>query len=109
GKPGDGADAVGAAEKLCPGARLEEKTFTASGKDGKCRQALRALFQTDAFTSHELDLTFEVPPLQAQLQGFGLPKALTAKYSGAGLVLSGSASAAEHRQALWTVFKKSAG
>jgi hypothetical protein len=108
-KPLDGAEALAAAKKACPGSKLEEKTLTSSVNTEKCRQAMLALFQTDAFSSHDLDLTFEVTVLQSQLQAMKLPRGVAAKYSGAGLILEGSPTPTEHRQALWELFRRSAG
>ena len=45
----------------------------------RCR-ALLALFQTDAFAARDLDLTFDVPMLQAQLRD--MARALDAAASG---------------------------
>ena len=73
--------------------------------DDRCRRALLPLLQGDAWRARELELTFEVPALQAQLRAVqeGLRKeglaALSVRYVGAGLVLSGKATDAEHRLA----------
>jgi hypothetical protein len=82
--------------------------------DDKCRTALLTALANDSFLAKELDLTFEPVVLQAQLKSmeaaFAAAKVkIAARYEGASLILSGSVSAAEHRKALWEVFRRSAG
>lgn len=76
-----------------------------------CLDALRVLFQGDGFVVRDLGLTYSGEVLQAQLKRVqaALPKGVTAKYSGAGLVLEGTASPADHRKALWAAFHESVG
>ncbi len=101
---------------VLPGASPPERLvrFGASIPDEKCRAALLRLFQTDTFAARDLELVYEVAALQKQLEsildGFeqsSLP--LSARYVGAGLVLEGTATRAQHRRALWEVFKRSVG
>lgn len=111
----DGAAELEAAKKACPGLTVREGTLSATIKDERCRKALLDLFQTDAFEARELELTFDLAALQAQLGAVekGLAAAgvdgLSLHYSGAGVVLEGRADEAHHRTALWTLFKSSAG
>ena len=83
--------------------------------DDACRKALLALFESDGPTAQQLELTFEMPVLQLQLdeieKAFIAAKlsGLSVKYLGAGLVLSGKASEPEHRQALLEIFRHSVG
>lgn len=115
--PASGGEALTAAERACPGLRTgpaEAPSITATVRDERCRQALLALFQTDAFSARQLELTFELPALQAQLADLelGLRQVAGARvkavYRGAGLSLEGTLSAEEHRRALWEVFRRSA-
>jgi hypothetical protein len=107
-----------AAQKACPGftaAPLEAVKLTVTVRDEPCRKALLTLFQTDAFEARHLELTFEGKVLQQQL--VSLQEALrpltqgrvTARYVGAGLVLEGPVSAAEHRRVLWAVLRRTLG
>jgi hypothetical protein len=103
-----------AAQKACPGLKLtpnDEVKLTATVPDEKCWKALLALFQSDTYVARELDLTFEPKVLQAQLKSVqeGLKKGLSTRYVGAGLVLEGEVTAAEHRRSLWELFRRSAG
>lgn len=105
---------TGAAQKACPDLKLtpkEETKLTATVPSDACWKALHALFQGDGFTARELDLTFDGKVLQQQLKGIqgALKKGLQSKYVGAGLVLEGDVTKAEHRQTLWALFKKSVG
>jgi len=82
--------------------------------DEKCRQAVLALLATDAFVGKELDLTFPVEVLQAQLKAINAALAaqkqkISARYEGASLVLTGTTDGVGQRKALWEVFRKSAG
>lgn len=111
----EGAAELIAARGACPGLRVEDGTLFATIKDERCRAALLALFQTDAFKGAELDLTFELAALQAQiaaiekaLRGTGA-RDLAVSSRGAGLVMTGAASVAQHRLVLWALFKNSAG
>lgn len=122
-KPGEAAAAVpapsvDAAKKVCKGLTLGEKgtedALTVTVPDDACRKALLAVLQTDAFNSHELTLTFELPALQAQLQAFTAAIApfapdVKASYVGAGLVLEGKVTQAQHRKILWAAFHNSVG
>jgi hypothetical protein len=104
--PGD----LEGANKACP--TLEKKAeLVVTVSDERCAKALRGLFETDAVVARELDLTFEGKVLQAQLKSLqeGLPRSVASKYVGAGLVLEGHATAAEHRKILWEVFRRSIG
>ncbi|HLL06672.1 MAG TPA: pilus assembly protein N-terminal domain-containing protein [Myxococcaceae bacterium] len=117
-RPGPEATApelLAAARKACPGLQVSEgaeRAMVATVKDTACRKALLSLFQTDAWLARELELTFELPVLQEQLaaleptlSGLGLE----ARYSGAGIVLQGTASPEAHRRALWALFRQSVG
>ncbi|WP_225409835.1 pilus assembly protein N-terminal domain-containing protein [Stigmatella hybrida] len=106
---------LAAARKACPGLEAKEapeRLLTVTVKDAACRTALLPLFQGDTWLARELELTFELPVLQAQLAAMG-PRlkalGLEARYSGAGLVLQGTASAEAHRRALWELFRQSVG
>ena len=82
--------------------------------DEKCRQAVLALLATDAFVGKELDLTFPVEVIQAQLKTINAALAaqkqkITARYEGMSLVLTGSTDGPGQRKALWEVFRRSAG
>jgi Pilus formation protein N terminal region len=110
--PVPSGELLAAARKACPGLKATEGELVATVKDSRCRAALLALLKTEAYLARELELTFELPVLQAQLadvtsalKGTGL----TARYLGAGLVLEGSATPEEHRRALWALFHQSAG
>ncbi|MFO0598509.1 MAG: hypothetical protein U0228_24600 [Myxococcaceae bacterium] len=110
--------AIPKAQKACPDlklAPLEDVKLTVTVGDDKCRAALAVLFQTDAFEARHLELTFEGKVLQAQLRAIqeGLqqvaPGKVKARYVGAGLVLEGKVSVAEHRKVMWEVLKRSLG
>lgn len=94
---------------------LAEVKLTATIQNEACRKALGALFRTDAFEARHLDLTFDGKVLQQQLRELeaGLKKLtadrVQARYVGAGLVLSGTVSPAEHRKVLWLVLEKTLG
>jgi hypothetical protein len=103
-----------AAKKACPDLKLtpaDETRLTVTVQSEGCWKALHALLEGDAFTARELDLTFDAKVLQSQLKAIqaGLKKGVASKYVGAGLVLEGEVTPAEHRQTLWMVFKKSVG
>ena len=110
--------AMKAATTACPKLTLtplDDVKLTATVQDEACRKALFTLFQTDAFEARHLDLTFDGKVLQNQLRSLeeGLQKIsgarVKARYVGAGLVLSGTVSRAEHRQILWLVLRKTLG
>jgi len=114
-----GAPALAQARKACPGLAEEHgsegPSLQVQVKDEACRRALLQLFETDDYKARALELTFEVPALQAQLAAIerGLKAAnlghLGVRYAGAGLVLSGTATPEEHRRALLEIFRQSAG
>lgn len=123
-KQGERPTAIGgepeqaAARKACP--RLEvagegEPTLSATIPEEKCRQALLALFRTDRFHARQLELTFEVSALQAQLVSMeqGVKAAVRPKielsYLGAGLLAKGALDGSEHRKVLWELFRRAAG
>ncbi|MFP2929749.1 pilus assembly protein N-terminal domain-containing protein [Pyxidicoccus sp. 3LG] len=106
---------LAAARKACPDLKTTEgaeRSLTATVKDAPCRAALMELLRTDAYVARELEVTFDVPALQEQLASVGAalqPLGLEARYSGAGVVLSGSATPEVHRRALWELFRRSVG
>lgn len=102
------------AKKACPDLKhtpKDEPKLTVTVATEACGKALLQLFQGDAFTARDLELTFDGKVLQAQLKTIqaGLKKGVASKYVGAGLVLEGEVTKAEHRQILWMLFKKSVG
>lgn len=106
------------AQKACPDLKLtplEETKLTVTVGTENCRKALLPLFQTDAFEARYFDLTFEGTVLQNQLKSVqeGLQQVtkgrVKARYAGAGLVLDGKVSVAEHRKVLWEVLKRTLG
>lgn len=111
--------AFSAAQKACPELKatpLDDVKLTVTVHDEACRQALLALFQTDAFEARHLELEFDGKALQVQLRAVqeglqALTKGkVTARYVGAGLVLDGEvASIAEHRKVLWELLKRTVG
>ncbi|MBU8900494.1 pilus assembly protein N-terminal domain-containing protein [Corallococcus sp. M34] len=112
--PEDVASRRAAAAKACPDLKdvaTPERSLSATVKDAACRGALSELFRTDAYVARELELTFEVAALQEQLAAFSeaLPPGVTVRYSGAGLVMSGKASAEAHHKALWGLFRRAVG
>ncbi len=113
--PEEPAPRLAAARKVCPDLKATEgaeRALSATVKDGRCRAALLELLRTDAYVARELELTFDVPVLQEQLASVGAalqPLGLEARYSGAGLVLTGSATPEVHRRALWELFRRSVG
>lgn len=79
-----------------------------------CRKALLALFQTDAFTSPQVSLTFALEPLQAQLREISqaispIAQDVQTAYVGAGLRLKGKVTEAQHRKILWAIFRHAIG
>ncbi|MBM4783242.1 MAG: hypothetical protein GQE15_36665 [Archangiaceae bacterium] len=118
GKPVQDEKVSAAAAKACPDLKwtpLEDVKLTVTVHNDACRQALLALFQTDAVEARAIELTWSQEALQSQLKE--LQKAfetvakgkVAAKYVGAGLVLSGTVSEAEYRKVLWEVLKRSLG
>ncbi|MBL8922123.1 MAG: hypothetical protein JNJ54_24955 [Myxococcaceae bacterium] len=117
-KPMQDEKALQAAQKACPDLKLtplEEVKLTVTVHVEPCRQALKALFQTDLVEARALELTWTQEMLQAQLKELqrafeGVAKGrVNAKYVGAGLVLTGKVSEAEHRRLLWEVLQRSLG
>lgn len=107
-----------AAKKACPDLKvtpLDEVKLTVTAGDEGCRKALLALFQTDAFEARHLDLTFDGKVLQTQLRSVQDGLQLTtkgrvkARYVGAGLVLDGPVTIAEHRKLLWETLRRTLG
>jgi hypothetical protein len=116
--PQTDAAVFAAAQKACPDLRsspLDDVKLTVTVHDESCRKALLALFQTDAFEARALDLTFDGKVLQSQLKS--VQEALLAitrnrvkaRYVGAGLVLDGNVTVAEHRKVLWEVLRRTLG
>ncbi len=117
-KPALDEAAAAAARKACPTFRpapSEEVKLTVTAHDEACRAALTALFKTDAFEARSLELEFEGKVLQAQLKAVqeALGKIagdrLKARYVGAGLVVEGKVSQAEHRKMLWAILDTTLG
>lgn len=109
---------LAAATKACPDLKvtpLEEVKLTVTVQDEPCRKALMGLFQTDAFEARHLDLTFEGKVLQTQLKLVQDGLMLTtkgkvkARYVGAGLILDGPVTIAEHRKLLWETLRRTLG
>lgn len=118
GKPVTNDAARATAAKSCPDlkwAPLEDVKLTVTVTDDACRQALLTLFQTDAIEARALEVTLTAEVLQVQLKA--LQKAFEtvakgkvhAKYVGAGLVLTGTVTTAEHRKVLFEVLRHSLG
>ena len=114
-QPPDAAALLAAARSACPDLQAgqgSEPFLRATVKGAACRDALLAVVRTDAFLARELELTFDLAALQAQLAGLAPGLAvlgLSASYRGAGLVLGGTASPEGHRRALWQLFEGSLG
>jgi hypothetical protein len=106
---------LAAARQSCPGLQVSEGTersLVVTVKDTACRKALLSLFQTEAWLARELEVTFELPALQEQLSGMNAALkelGMEARYSGAGIVLQGTATPEGHRRALWELFRQSVG
>ncbi|AGC42658.1 hypothetical protein MYSTI_01310 [Myxococcus stipitatus DSM 14675] len=106
---------MASARKVCPDLKATqgaEKLLSVTVKDPACRAALLEVLRSDAYVARELELTFEVPALQEQLAAMSAalkPLGLEARYSGAGLVMTGSASREDWRKALWELFRRSVG
>lgn len=110
--------ALPAVQKVCGDVRvtpLEDVKLTAVVTDEACHKAMMTLFQTDAFEARHLDLTLDSKVLQVQLKSVQDGLALVAKgkvkarYVGAGLILEGNVTVAEHRKVLWEVLKRTLG
>lgn len=110
--------AYAAAKKACPDLRLtplDEVKLTVSVHEDACRLALLKYFETDAVEARFLDIAFDNTVLQTQLKSVeeGL-RAVTkgrvkARYVGAGLVIEGATTDAEHRKVLWEILKRTLG
>lgn len=107
-----------ATKKVCPDLTwrpLEEVKLTVTVQDEACRAALLSLFQTDVVEARTLELTWAQATLQAQLKELqraldGIAKGrVTARYVGAGLVLTGAVSEVEHRRVLWELLRRTLG
>jgi hypothetical protein len=107
-----------AAKKVCPDLRLtplEDVKVSVSVHDEACRQALLKYFETDAVEARSLDLAFDSTVLQSQLKSVeeGLRTVakgrVKARYVGAGLVMEGTTTQAEHRKVLWEILKRTLG
>ena len=118
GKPLQDEKLNAAAQKACPDLKwtpLEDVRLTVTAHVEPCRQALLALFQTDAVEARALEVTRSGEVLQAQLKE--LQRAfetiakgkVKARYVGAGLVLTGAVTQAEYRKVLWEVLRRSLG
>lgn len=114
-EPESARASLAVAREACPGLEAREgseRLLRATVKDKACRVALLEVLKTDAFLARDLELTFELAVLQEQLSevSAGLKDlGLEARYSGAGVVLQGSASPEAHRKALWELFRRSVG
>lgn len=117
-KPLQDEKVLQAAQKACPDLKLtplEDVKLSVTVHAEPCRQALKALFQTDLVEARALELTWTQDMLQAQLKDLqrafdGVAKGkVGAKYVGAGLVLTGQVSEVEHRKLLWEVLRRSLG
>ena len=109
---------LAATKKACPDLKvtpLEDVKLSVTVQDEGCRKGLMALFQTDAFEARHLDLTFEGKVLQTQLKlvqdGLQLTTKgrVKARYVGAGLILDGPVTVAEHRKLLWETLRRTLG
>ena len=118
GKPLQDEKLNAAAQKACPDLRwtpLEDVKLTVTAHSEACRQALLALFQTDAVEARALEVTLSGEVLQAQLKELqrafdSIAKGkVKARYVGAGLVLAGAVTQAEYRRVLWEVLRRSLG
>ncbi|MCA2981549.1 MAG: hypothetical protein INH41_26125 [Myxococcaceae bacterium] len=107
-----------AAKAACPDLRstpLDEVKLAVTVHDDACRLALLALFQTDAVEARGLELTFSQQALQTQLKDLqraydAVAKGkVRARYVGAGLVLAGQVTPAEHRRVLWETLRRGLG
>ncbi|MFT3709971.1 MAG: pilus assembly protein N-terminal domain-containing protein [Archangium sp.] len=112
------AAAMTAAQKVCPDFKatpLDDPKLAVTVHDEACRKALLALFQTDAFEARSIELTFDGKVLQTQLKAvqealLAITKGrVKARYVGAGLVIEGNVTVAEHRKILWELLKRSLG
>ncbi len=116
--PAGDAVAMAASQKACANftaTPLEEVKLTVTVQSDACREALLKLFQSDAYEARFLELTVDGKVLQAQLRA--VEEALQqqtkgrvkARYVGAGLVLEGPVTVAEHRKILWQVLRRTLG
>jgi Pilus formation protein N terminal region len=103
-----------AVEEACPGAQFGEKLVLTVG-DEACRTSLARFLEGDAFSARELEITFELPALQSQLSAIQKRLEIAElapvqlRYVGAGLVIEGALTPAEHRKVLWGLFRESVG
>ncbi|MDP3234507.1 MAG: pilus assembly protein N-terminal domain-containing protein [Myxococcales bacterium] len=118
GKPLQDEKLNAAALKACPDLKwtpLEDVRLTVTAHTEPCRQALLALFQTDAVEARALEVTMSGEVLQAQLKELqrafetSAKGKVKARYVGAGLVLTGAVTQAEYRKVLWDVLRRSLG
>ena len=113
------APPVDAVPSACPTVHWEEidgeRKITGSVPTESCRMALIKYFQKGSSRAKSLELTFEIAPLQSQLNAIekALPPFLRSKvtfhYSGAGLVIDGQLRPDQHRRLLWEIFRQSVG
>lgn len=96
-------------------AELEDQRLKLHIKDEACRAAALRVLADDAWIARDLEVTSEAPVIQSQLRLIEqqLPPTIRRRtslaYVGAGLSLSGEASAEEHRKLLWTVARSVVG
>jgi len=114
GKPALPAALLEAARKACPGLNLQGAALSAVIKDAACRKAMLTLLESDALGPSDLDLTLDLPALQAQLKAIadafakaGIPG--TPQYQGATLVLDAELTVAQAQRALWATFRQTLG
>lgn len=95
----------------CPKVVAREGALEGTVDSVACLDALRTALESDGYLARELELTFSGEVLQVQLRRLSaaLPKGLTARYVGAGVVLEGSAGFADYQRALWVLFRESVG
>ncbi|MBX7100190.1 MAG: hypothetical protein K1X89_20915 [Myxococcaceae bacterium] len=95
----------------CPKLVAREGALEGTVDSVACLDALRTALESDGYLARELELTFSGEVLQVQLRRLtaALPKGLTARYVGAGVVLEGAASFADYQRALWVLFRESVG
>lgn len=110
---------VEAARAACPGLVLKQAgdghlALEAQVGSMACREALLPLLKEPAFLARDVKLTFDGAALQQQLATLQAAYAeaklpVKARYVGAGLILTGSVSPAQHRRALWLTFENALG
>lgn len=110
---------VEAARAACPGLTLGageggHLTLEAEVTSEACGDALLPLLKSPAFLARDVKLTFDGAALQRQLTALqaayaeaGLP--VKARYVGAGLILTGTVTPAQHQRALWLTFENALG